>query len=209
MSYVLRPAAPPTDARAPASAAIELARTAAGGDVVATRKLLESVAPRMMRVTQAVLGGAHPDVEDVMQQSLIALVQALPSFRGECEPIHYASRIAARIAIATRKRARVARDRRDDAVEIDALSSREGHPQDATNATRRKEAVLQLLSEIPEEQAESMALRFVLGWSLEEISRAMTTPVNTVRSRLRLAKEALRRKIEEEPALAELLEVDA
>jgi RNA polymerase sigma-70 factor (ECF subfamily) len=163
----------------------------------------------MMRVTQAVLGGAHPDVEDVMQQSLIALVQALPSFRGECEPIHYASRIAARIAIATRKRARVARDRRDDAVEIDALSSREGHPQDATNATRRKEAVLQLLSEIPEEQAESMALRFVLGWSLEEISRAMTTPVNTVRSRLRLAKEALRRKIEEEPALAELLEVDA
>ena len=34
----------------------------------------------------------------------------------------------------------------------------------------------------------AIALRFVLGWSLEEVSRVTGAPVNTVRSRVRLAK---------------------
>ncbi len=84
------------------SPAMVLAGQAAKGDVAATRRLLEAVAPRMMRVVQMVLGGAHADLDDVVQQSLIALVQALPSFRGECEPVHYGTRIAVRTAVAAR-----------------------------------------------------------------------------------------------------------
>jgi RNA polymerase sigma-70 factor (ECF subfamily) len=47
----------------------------------------------------------------------------------------------------------------------------------------------------------------MLGWSLEEIAQTSGAPVNTVRSRLRLAKEALRRKIVADPVLAEELGV--
>ena len=62
-----------------------------------------------------------------------------------------------------------------------------------------------LLDDLPPEQAEALALRTMLGWSLEEIARASAAPVNTVRSRLRLAKESLRRKIEASPGLLEAL----
>ena len=53
------------------AAAIELARTAASGDVRATRRLLEIVAPRVARVVRAVMGSRHSDVEDAAQLALI------------------------------------------------------------------------------------------------------------------------------------------
>ena len=74
---------------APASAreeAVQLARRAAGGDAVATRALLESVAPRVVRTARIVLGAGHPEVEDAVQLALIGFIQSLPGFRGECAP---------------------------------------------------------------------------------------------------------------------------
>jgi RNA polymerase sigma factor (sigma-70 family) len=69
---------------------------------------------------------------------------------------------------------------------------------------RRRELLRELLEDLPEEQAEALTLRVVMGWSLEEVAQASGAPVNTVRSRVRLAKEALRARIEAQPALAEL-----
>src|SRR5215471_2620039 len=145
---------------APENPALELARLAAAGDVTATRRLLESVAPRMMRVVQIVLGARHPDVDDVMQQSLIALVQALPAFRGECAPASYASRIAVRTAVAARKRARLVQSRNEDGIDADTLASSSAAPSEEASAQRRKKLIRDLLADIPDEQAESMALRF-------------------------------------------------
>ena len=75
---------------------------------------------------------------------------------------------------------------------------------DQVLATRRRELLRELLEELPEEQAEALTLRVIMGWSLEEVASASGAPVNTVRSRVRLAKEALRARIEAKPALAEL-----
>ena len=77
----------------------------------------------------------------------------------------------------------------------------------ANRIPRRKRIVRDLLGVIPPEQAEALALRVALGWTLEEIASASDTPLNTVRSRLRLAKEALRRRIEADPSLRDELEV--
>jgi len=157
----------------------------------------------MLRVVRGVLGAHSSDVDDVAQQSLIALIQALPAFRGECEPAGYACRIALRTALAARKRASIARARRDSATDADTLAST---PLDE-GANRRTELLRTLLDELPTEQAEALSMRTVLGWSLEEISAASGAPVNTIRSRLRLAKEAMRKKIDADPALAEELGV--
>ena len=43
-----------------------------------------------------------------------------------------------------------------------------------------------------------MALHVVLGYSLPEVARSTAVPLNTVKSRLRLAKQALRRELEAE-----------
>jgi RNA polymerase sigma factor (sigma-70 family) len=182
-----------------------LAYAAKEGDPHATQQLLRAVSPRIERVVRVVLGADHPDRDDVEQLSLLAFTQALGGFRGECEPAHYASRIAVRTAVHARHRLRKHQARFDDLAEIDEPTATSTH-EDAI-AERRKRHVRELLAVIPPDQAEALALRVALGWSLEEIAAAADTPVNTVRSRLRLAKEALRRKIEADPLLSEELEV--
>lgn len=188
--------------------AILLARQAASGDAAATSRLLRGLASRVVRVVRAVLGGGHPDVDDVAQQALIGFIQALPAFRGDCDPSRYATTIAVRTAIAARRRVRVEHSRRDAAADADSLASSSCEPGEELAAQRRKEILRELLAELPAEQAEALAMRVVLGWSLEEIAMQSGAPLNTVRSRLRLAKESLRRTIESQPGLVEALEMD-
>src|SRR5438067_4585894 len=100
------------------SEAMTLARLASSGDRIATSKLLRLLAPRISRVVRAVLGAHHPDVDDAFQLSLIGFVQALPAFRGECDPAGYATTIAVRTALATRRRARTHMTRQETTASI-------------------------------------------------------------------------------------------
>src|SRR5450432_1982472 len=92
-----------------ASATMTLALTAGAGDARAMARLLEMVAPRINRVVRVVLGSGHPETDDVTQLALIGFTQALTSFRGDCQPAHYASRIAVRTAVHARRRFRAMR----------------------------------------------------------------------------------------------------
>ena len=189
--------------------AIALARQAATGDAAATSRLLRSLASRVVRVVRAVLGSSHPDVDDVAQQALIGFIQALPAFRGDCDPARYATTIAVRTAIGARRRVRLEHSRRDPGADADSVASPAMEPGEEIASQRRKDVLRELLAELPAEQAEALAMRVVLGWSLEEIAGQSGAPLNTVRSRLRLAKESLRKTIESQPGLVELLGVDA
>jgi RNA polymerase sigma-70 factor (ECF subfamily) len=192
-------------APAPDDGLRDLVAAAASGDARAARRVLERVAPSVHRVVRSVLGpSAHrgPAAEDVTQEALLALVHALGAFRGECGFVHYACRIAARTAVAAR-RARKAE------AHLEPLGE-EGPPEiagDDAEAPRRRALIRALLDELPEPQAETLVLRVMLGCSLAEVAQATGVPLNTVRSRLRLAKEALRSRIEQDGALADLLEV--
>ena len=68
-----------------------------------------------------------------------------------------------------------------------------------------REIARELLGQLPEAQAEALAMHLALGHSIEEVAAAVGAPGNTVRSRIRLAKEALRARIDGDPRLAELL----
>ena len=184
-------------------------RAAMAGDPVATARLLETLARRLSGVVRAVMGKEHPDSEDAFQEAMIALVQALPTFRGECDFAGFAIVIAVRTALAARKRAGKDQLRLDNETDMSSLPSDRPSPPDEAMQERRKDLVRQLLSQIPFEQAESLALRFILGWSLKEIASHTGAPLNTVRSRLRLAKEALRRRIASDSAVLRVLEVEA
>lgn len=194
------------DAKPPLEGIVALAKTAGTGDVAATAKLLRLVAPEMRRVVRGVLGSNAPEVDDAAQQALVGLVQALPAFRGDCSPVGYACRIAFRTALAQRRQRVRLRGRCDTSVDADSLASEE-EPSQASDASRRMELLRNLLDAIPPEQAEALAWRTMLGWSLPEIAAASGAPLNTVRSRLRLAKEAMRSRIEADPSLADALGV--
>ncbi len=66
----------------------------------------------------------------------------------------------------------------------------------------------ELCDELPGEQTEALVLHCVMGMTVDEVAAASGTPRNTVRSRLRLAKQALRTRIENDRRLADLLEID-
>ncbi len=177
---------------------------AAAGDRASARLVLDRVAPSVRRVVRTVLGRSPLGADDVTQDALVAVVHALPSFRGECGFLHYACRIAARVAMAAR-RARAA-EIDVEPIEGEALDCRE-EPGDDPEAPRRRAMIRELVDALPEAQAETIVLRVMLGYSIAEVAETTGVPVNTVRSRLRLAKEALRSRIVQDDAFAELLEV--
>jgi RNA polymerase sigma factor (sigma-70 family) len=200
MQELLRAAGPPRIDPHGSTAA-----RAAQGDEGAMQELLRSIAPSLLAAVRAVVGRNAPDVEDIAQETMVAFVQALPAFRGECSVNHYVSRIAVRTAVAARKR-RLVRENRAETLENENVAEQyAASPGEEAWAARRRDALRTLLDELPDIQAETFALRIALGYSMLEVAEATGAPVNTVRSRLRLAKEALRRRIEEDPALAEVL----
>lgn len=183
---------------------MDLANRAAAGDLAATQEFLAYVWPTLTRVASGVLGARHPDLDDAVQQSMIALLRALPAFRGECHPAGYASRITLRVALRVRKGNKRDLTRREHFTLLSVSEPADASPNEDALATRRRELLRELLQDLPEEQAEALALRVVMGWTLDEVARATGAPVNTVRSRVRLAKEALRQRIESAPELGEL-----
>lgn len=185
----------------------DLVDRATRGDTAAIGQLLKQLAPGVIRAARSLMGTTHADVDDVVQQSLIGLVQALPAFRGECSPSHFASRIVTRTALAARRRTAIRGERQDDAIEPDAFGVAPSQDE-AIEAERRRHAVRSLMETLPEEQAETLALRVVLGFSLEEVAETTGVPLNTVRSRVRLAKASLKKRIEADPRLHAALEVE-
>jgi RNA polymerase sigma-70 factor (ECF subfamily) len=184
----------------------DLARAAGQGDVRVQRTLCEAIAPALLAPVRSILGPSHPDVEDVLQDALVGALRGLRTFRGESSVLHFVRRIAAKRALDFRRRARTAAHAVDGAAQIPALNLE--MPRDALVSERRRAHLRRLLDELPVEQSEALVMRAVLGHSIEEVSEATHTPINTVRSRLRLAKEALRARIMSDPALAELGEVN-
>jgi RNA polymerase sigma factor (sigma-70 family) len=200
-----------------------LAEEARSGNAIAVRKLLDAIAPAMLGVVRAVLGRADRDVEDVLQEALVGVVQGLASFRGESTIMHFARSIALRRSLdQRRKRARRApevtlnpedpsscEDLDPSGVSSGAvLVSTTRSPAASVLAERRREAFRKLLGDLRPEQAEAFAQRVLFGYSKEEIARETNVSIETVKSRLRLAKGTLRSRIKDDPALLELAELN-
>lgn len=211
MTARLLPFRPPETAPIPrgADALAALAEAAAHGKPAAIRTLVVSVTPTLLRAARGVLGVRHPEVEDVAQEAAMGLVTALPRYRRECSVLHFAGRIGVLTALATRRRLRTrAEGRHVEFHEDDHEPSAADTPNEALLAARRRQILHDLCDELPGEQAEALLLHCVMGMTVDEVAAASSTPRNTVRSRLRLAKHALRTRIEGDQRLSELLELD-
>ncbi|HTN86258.1 MAG TPA: sigma-70 family RNA polymerase sigma factor [Sorangium sp.] len=197
---------PPAEGAPPrADELLGLARAAAARDPAAIRTLVTELGGPMLRTVRKVLGPRHPDVEDVTQEAVLALLQALPSFRAECTVVHFANRIALMTALGARRRLRVrARFDVSDAPVEAAVDESGPSPFAEAVSTRRREMVLEVLDRMPESTAEALALHFVLGYTVDEIAALASVSPNTIWSRLRLGKESLRRALANNAKLAEL-----
>jgi RNA polymerase sigma-70 factor (ECF subfamily) len=186
---------------------LPLAGAAARGDGDAAATLAAHVGGPMLRVIRKVLGRRHPDVDDVAQDAMIAFLGALGGFRGECAVSGFAQRIALLTALGARRRARARAETPEaDGAGAAALSDEGARsPLAGAVASRRRALVRRLLDDLPDVIAEALALHFVLGYTVDEIAAAIAVSPNTVWSRLRLGKQALRRKLGADERLREML----
>jgi RNA polymerase sigma-70 factor (ECF subfamily) len=173
-----------------------LAREALGKDPEKVQRFLEGITPTVRRTCRGVMGYTHPDLEDAIQESLIALVRALPQFRFEADVSHYAAKIALRVAIAERKK---------DRARVESLrlfhQSIEARPPSFDPAGIVADVECSWLTrlvirKLKKSQTEAVLLRFFLGCSVEEIASITGVPVNTAKTRLRTGKDKLRRCLE-------------
>jgi RNA polymerase sigma factor (sigma-70 family) len=188
---------------------VALLLDANAGDRESLTRLLRATAPAVLGVVRMILGSDNPDVPDIAQESLMAVKDALRTFRHESTVLQYARQVAVRTALSAR-RGRRARDRLLERYRLEsAIRPVVGPMNDPALRARRTAAFRRLLDDLPDEQAETFALRVVLDYSLDQVAAATGVPINTVRSRVRLAREKLRTRIEADPALLEMLRGDA
>lgn len=172
-----------------------VAREAANGSASAVRALIMHVGPAMLATVRKILGHAHPDLDDVVQDAAIALLDALVTFRADCSVMTFARRVALLTALSARRKS-VTRYKYQQAAVVDLeFESDRVSPQSALLAKQRRELLLRCLDDLPSATAEALALHFVLGMTVEEIAATTNAPENTVWSRLRLGKQSLRRRV--------------
>lgn len=181
----------------------DLAHRSKLGDQEALSTLIARLRPIVRRIVQSILGSSGSNDEDISQEVLVAFTKALAAYRGESSVIRYAQRIAVRTAWVSRRQRKVWSERIDQ-FEQQTLAARRD-PTDAVLRGQRRELIRELLDELPGVQAEAFAHRVFYGGSLKEIAGEMGTPVNTVRTRLRLAREAINKRLEDNPELLRLL----
>jgi RNA polymerase sigma-70 factor, ECF subfamily len=167
-----------------------LAREAIGQNPEAVRRFLLAISPTIRRVCRGVMGAQHTDLEDTIQDCLIDVTRALPSYRFEGNLLGYVTKIALRRALVSRRRS-VARVRHLQLLE--KLHDELPVPGASEGEIERAEVMRDLIGRLRRIQARTLVLRVVLGFSVDEIARLTEVSVNTVKTRLRLGKNALRR----------------
>jgi RNA polymerase sigma-70 factor (ECF subfamily) len=138
---------------------------------------------------------------DVTQEAFIKAYRALPKFRGESAFYTWLYRIA----INTAKNFLVAQGRRPPASDLDADTAEQmdlgvrlqenSTPENNLLQEEIADTVRQAIEELPDDLRTAITLRELEGLSYEEIARAMSCPVGTVRSRIFRARAAIDAKL--------------
>jgi RNA polymerase sigma factor (sigma-70 family) len=181
----------------------ELARRARDGDQSAMHDVLVAIAPALLRVARQVLGREHPEVKDVAQEAGYGVLRGLAGFRGECTVMHFACRAAVLASMNVRRRDVSQNEKVKRLAELRSAEDAAPSPERVLLEQRAANAVRELLGSLPEAQAEVLGLHHVVGLTALEIANITQAPVETVRSRLRLGRQALRQKVLDNEELSE------
>jgi RNA polymerase sigma-70 factor (ECF subfamily) len=166
---------------------------AAGGDRRAAEALLSELLLRVRNLVRYIVRG--DDIDDIVQEGLVAIVLGLPSYRGDGAFLSWCDRIVARIAVVSARRRRAEHAAAPTSVEDVDMASSVAAP-DEFLARRRKVAALDALSD---DMRQALVLHHVLEMSVPEIADELGVPAETVRSRLRLARGRMREKMASQP----------
>ena len=161
-----------------------LVRRARKGDRAAVDRLLRDHYDVVRSVCHRIV--ANPaDADDAVQNALIAIVRALPSFDGRAKFSTWVYRIATNAALDEVRRIR----RRPVPTDHDTLTP--SPTGERTGAVDAQIDVRAALEKLPEEYRVAMVLRHVADLDYADIAVILDVPVGTVRSRLARGRDQL------------------
>ena len=172
---------------------------AQAGDKKAAAEVLQKLLPRLRNLVRYLVRGDQ-HVDDIAQEALIAILRGLPTYRGEGSLGSWADRIVARTAIGWVRRQRKIREREQESFDPQLMQTRSEAP-DAYALRRQAVARLDIL---PYEQRHALVLHHVVGLSVPEVAAQLGAPLETVRSRLRIAQNKLRELAGDKPGSSEV-----
>ncbi len=177
-----------TDAEAPRSSEAELVARLKAGDEDAAHEFFDRYAARIRRFIANSLGNAADEADDILQETFIALADALPFFRGESSLFTFACAIAHRKVLSLiRTNARRARLMRAAPV------TEHPNPHD-TGADR---GFNRALAELRPEYREVLILKYVEEIGVSEIAAILRLSEHAVESRLARARKSLRKSLKD------------
>lgn len=176
------------------------------GDAAAFDRLVRTHREAIARLVQRFVG-PRGDVEDVVQEVLIQLHRALPSFRGDAKFTTWLHRLTVNVA---RMHLRAQRSRprfTDHEVPEGPRESRpELDPESITERNARVHAFHGLLETLPEKKREVIVLHDLEGLSPAAIAEIVDAPIMTVRTRLFYARKELYAAMSANPHTAQIVQ---
>jgi RNA polymerase sigma-70 factor (ECF subfamily) len=125
-------------------------------------------------------------VEDAVQDTFMILHRRLGDLRPDASPKAFLFGIALRVA---RDYRRTARRKGADRLDLDSAISKEVGPFERTAKAEAVRAIERFLASLDEDKRTVFLLAELEGMTAPEISEALATNLNTVYSRLRVARE--------------------
>jgi RNA polymerase sigma-70 factor (ECF subfamily) len=170
---------------------------ASKGDIDAFEFIYKVYSKLVLNVAFRILGNRE-DAEEVTQQVFLTIYQQLNKFQFQSSIKTWMYRIAINCAINYGRRMSRERDRMIEYNDGFHSQSSVGESERHINQEDREETVNSLLKVLTPDQRACIVLRNIEGLSYQEIADTLKININTVRSRLKRAREqllALRKKV--------------
>jgi RNA polymerase sigma-70 factor, ECF subfamily len=171
----------------------------------AYEQLVRTSYPKLMSVARRFMRN-DADAQDAVQDAFVSAFKAMPSFQGDSLLSSWLHTIVCRACLMKLR----AKRRRPDGVSIDALLPAyhdDGHrqhpgpewnesPFDVVASEETRQVVRQCIDQLPEEYRSILLLRDIEGLSNEQAAQMLDMNVNSLKTRLHRARQALRTLLE-------------
>jgi len=162
------------------------------GDLDAFEELVIRYRPAVVRLARTIVG--ENDGEDVAQDALLLAFKALPTIEEPRKFAAWLSAITRHRAFRFSKSEKVLLSKRLDMDEL-LLEKIHAIGQPLFETSENREA-MERLTELPDEYAMPMRLRFVDEMPVQRIAAFMGLPVSTVKWRLHQGKKLMKEKLQ-------------
>jgi len=179
-----------------------LVEQALSGDGRAFEMLMEKHERKMYAVALRMCANRE-DAQDCLQDAMLRIYKALPSFKGQSSFSTWAYRITMNTCLDDLRRKKVRQ-----ASSVDQLIELGWSPTDENDTPERhadnaelRRSLSRAIQSLPEEMRAAIVLRDVQGFSYDEIAETLNTNVGTVKSRISRGREKLREILSSEAEL--------